>query len=293
MDIQRSVRCGCVSTTTFTTATIASWEIFGPCDFSQGVFVFRPVSQALSNRMIINLTPPNCSRSTFLTVDPQREREREIDSQKIVQALGGKDQWTKIPKINLHAEIHIVTPPEKKCNERKMPLKNADTEIANLVFSDLFFSCHALIRLEFTLSMDFQKAHQNNTLKKPTLIQSNQRKQLFLCCFFVRGGDPKHWFGFLVSRRVVFFGFGDVSGLVPSKRKVWFTLRLVMSQPGNLGFDGQAVLVVSWVFSEMKTKYRNRNASLTFSPKWMDIFGSQQQKLWEEPEKTARVSFSC
>ena len=30
---------------TFTTATIASWEIFGPCDFSQGVFVFRPVSQ--------------------------------------------------------------------------------------------------------------------------------------------------------------------------------------------------------------------------------------------------------
>ena len=121
-----------------------------------------------SHRMIINSIPPN----TLNILDrwPQA-KEREIYSQKRVQALGGKDQWTKIPKNNLHAEIHKVNSPETKYNERKMPLKNADTEIARLCFP--FFLVAIRWFVLFSLSTYFF-APQNILSNKPQKCQLSQ-----------------------------------------------------------------------------------------------------------------------
>lgn len=147
--------------------------------------------------------------------------------------------------------------------------------------------------------MDLSKSSQNNTLKKPTLnsIESTET-QLFLCCFFVPGGDPKHRFGFLVSRRGLFFlglawrlGFGSV------ERKVWHSLSVgyVASRQPSFwwagGFGGFKSSFLTW-----KTKYRNRNLNLTFSQSEWIVLGANNknfEKNLQLPEFLSAVHWSC
>ena len=79
-----------------------------------------------------------------------------------------------------------------------------------------FFSCHSLIRLEFTFLNGFSKSSQNNTLKKPTLIPSNQRIAAVFYAVFRsrRRSETLVWLP-CISARLFFLG-----GL--AALRVWF-----------------------------------------------------------------------
>lgn len=190
---------------TFMTATIASWEIFGPCDLFPTAFLFfAQFHRVLSNSDDHKFDPhPIVHAQHFLTVDPQRERERD---------------WLSKNRFR-----HLVA----KISEQK---SQKSTSMQKYTWH---WNCKLCVFLSFLVairwfvwnlhfSMDFQKAHKTTPSKSQRWFHRINGLLLFFMLFFVPGGDPKHWFGFLVSRRGCFFwgvwrrcGFGSV------ERKVW------------------------------------------------------------------------